>query len=104
MIDANALPKYIEIGFTGEKDFREVEFDFTGWGEGTPAIWYVKPYDTVAYKPPVTIDGSIVTWLVRDEDLGSSGGTGRIQLEIKSESKTRKSAIFDVRVNPGIMR
>ena len=108
MYDADSLPRFITIGFTGEKDFREVEIDMTKWmagiPEGVPAIVYVKPETTDAYRPAVTFENNIMRWLVSESDLGAVGGVGKAQLELKSTAKTRKSEIFDVRVNPAIMR
>ena len=105
MYNADSLPQYIEIGYVGEKLFREAQFDMSGWDipDGVPAVVYERPLEKVAYRPSVTYEDGILTWVVDDTDLGSAG-VGRIQLEMKSTTKARKSKIFDVRVNPGIVR
>jgi len=106
MYNAESLPQYIEIGYVGEKLFREAQFDMSGWDipDGVPAVVYVRPFGKEAYRPPVTFEDGILTWRVDESDLGSAGGIGRMQLEMKSATKARKSRIFDVRVNPGIVR
>ena len=107
MYDADNLPRTISIGFTGEKDFRVIEFDMTKWLDGipggTPAVVFRRPGETAVYRPEVSFADGIMTWTVAEDDVTKSG-KGKAQLEMKSTAKTRKSAQFDVQVHPAIMR
>lgn len=105
MFNINNLPDSIDIGFAGEKDFRRVEINMSGWGiDGTPAIVYVRPGESVPYRPTVTYSNGIMTWVVTDTDLGSAEGIGQMQVEMKSASVAAKSPILKVNVHNAIMR
>lgn len=74
--------KIIQIGFVGENEYRQVEFDcgdvFRDHPEAIPGL-SVKNPKGVKYPATVTRDGDTVTWDVLDSDL-AAGGNGEIQL------------------------
>ena len=106
MYDVTNLPDAVDIGFTGEKNFRKVEIDMSGWRieGGTPAVVYLRPGETISYKPTVTYANGIMTWTVTDTDLGSIEGIGKMQIEMKKTGLAAKSPIVNVNVHNAIMR
>ena len=107
MYDIENLPDAIDIGYTGEKDFRTVEVDMTRWLEdmydGTPAIVFKRP-GVAAYKPVTTFTDGILTWTVQDTDLGTSEVLGFAQFEMKDTDRARKSPIIKVWIHRGLTR
>jgi hypothetical protein len=113
MYDADRLPSAIDIGFTGETNFRKVEIDMSAWieemYEGVAGIAYRKPGEETVHYPEVSMENGILTWTIREEDLGTFGGTGKIQLVMTEYDgatavKVRRGKITDVRIHKGIMR
>lgn len=111
MYSASNLPQSIDIGYTGEKYFRELEVDLSDWLEempaGVAAVVYQKPGGT-ATRPTVSAADGILTWEISDTDLGTTEGVGSLQLEMSETAngvtRIRKSHVIRVIVNLGLMR
>lgn len=84
MYEIEKMPSIIDIGYTGEIDFRTVQIDMTAWVEKVPAaspiLMYVKPGEHEPYPVEITYEDNIITWSVTDEDLGTREGTGLLQV------------------------
>lgn len=84
MYEIEKMPSIIDIGYTGEIDFRTVQIDMTAWVEKVPAaspiLMYVKPGEHEPYPVDITYEDNIITWSVTDEDLGTREGTGLLQV------------------------
>lgn len=107
MISIDRLPSYVDIGFTGEKDFRKVEVDFSAWeallSEGVPAAIHQLP-GRAAYKPTISCENNVLTWTIDQEDLGSTECEGLLQFEYVKGDTVIKSPIVKTRIHQGIMR
>ena len=113
MYEITKMPSSIDIGFTGEKLFREIQIDMTKWmeemPEGVPSIVYIRPGDTPndAYIPTTTFANNILTWNIEQDDLGGIEGSGVMQVWLEETENTTlvkrgKSAVVTVRVNGSI--
>lgn len=86
MYKINRLPETIDIGYTGEHQFREIQIDMTPWMElmpaGVPSIVHIRPGETKddAYKAETTFENNILTWKISMSDLGSEDGRGIAQV------------------------
>jgi len=114
MYSIERLPTVIDIGYSGEKNFREVEIDLTKWAEmmpdGVPSIVYVRPGETEAdaYIAATEYDSDthVLTWTLSDSDVFIEG-TGAIQIWMEKEVedeivKRGKSAMVAVRVGEAL--
>ena len=91
MFEINKLPGSMDIGFTGEKNFRKIEIDMSAWMEdmpyGVPSIVHILPGDTAedAYIAVTEFDRetNVLSWTITEADLGAidGEGTARIWLE-----------------------
>ena len=107
------MPSAIDIGFTGEKLFREIQIDMTKWMEqmpgGVPSIVHIRPGETAAdaYIAATTFSDNILTWQINAGDLGSVEGTGIMQVWLEKEQndsvvKRGKSILVVTRISQAI--
>jgi lysophospholipase L1-like esterase len=110
MFKINKLPATIDIGYTGEHQFREIQIDMTPWMElmpdGVPSIVHIRPGETKAdaYKAETTFENNILTWKISMSDLGSEDGRGIAQVWLEdvfelTVNQRGKSAIFSTVVH-----
>lgn len=87
MINVARPPIEIAIGFTGESDFRRVEFDVSLWVDEYPdgeiSIYFERP-DGVTYAVEAPRVGAVMTWLVSETDVAVAG-VGKVELRIYSD-------------------
>ena len=113
MYEINKMPSAIDIGFTGEKLFREIKIDMTKWMEqmpdGVPSIVCIRPGETEAdaYIAATTFSDNILTWAITAGDLGEIEGTGVMQVWLEKEEnssvvKRGKSVIVVTRISKAI--
>lgn len=92
MYEIERLPQSIDIGFTGEMDFRTVQIDMSEWvakmPEGQPTLMHIRPGESEPYPVEITFEDNIVTWSVSDEDLGTREGTGLLQVWFGVQDET----------------
>lgn len=100
MYDIMHMPGVIEIGRTGENDFRKLEFDLRPWLQilpnGVASIIHIRPGETSAdsYICATTFEDGILTWKPVNADLGQVEGYGQMEIWLEEEvgSKRGKSA------------
>ena len=84
MYEIERLPQNIDIGYTGEQDFRTIEIDMSAWvakvPDGQPILMHIRPGESEPYPVEITFEDNILTWSVSDEDLGTKEGTGLLQV------------------------
>lgn len=84
MYEVERLPQNIDIGYTGEQDFRTIEIDMSAWvakvPDGQPTLMHIRPGEYEPYPVETTFEDNILTWSVSDEDLGTKEGTGLLQV------------------------
>lgn len=84
MYEIGKMPASIDIGYTGEQEFRTVQIDMSEWvakvPNGTPILMYIRPGESEPYPVEITYADNIITWSVTDGDLGTVGGTGLLQV------------------------
>ena len=84
MYEVDKLPQSIDIGYTGEIDFRTVQIDMSAWVDkvpgGTPTLMHIRPGEYNPYPVEITYANNVITWSVSDEDLGTREGTGLLQV------------------------
>ena len=86
MYDIMHLPGVIELGFTGENDFRPIEFDLRPWlqrmPDGVASIIHIRPGETAsnAYVVATEFEEGILTWTPCLADLGNNEGYGQAQI------------------------
>ena len=88
MYNIGKMPGSIDIGFTGETNFRKIEIDMTAWmnetPDGVPSIIHVRPgeADSDAYVAVTTFDSetNVLTWTITAADIGTREGEGDIQI------------------------
>jgi len=113
MYDIDKLPQFIDIGFTGEHKFRDIQIDMSAWLEdmpnGVPSIVYIRPGETQndAYIPTTTFSNNILTWQFTQTDVGGIEGNGVMQVWLEETENTTlvkrgKSTVVTVRVNGAI--
>jgi len=113
MYEITKLPSSIDIGFTGEHQFRVVEIDMRKWmrqmPNGVPSIVHIRPHETIndAYIANTTFENGILRWVVTQEDLGGIEGVGTMQVWLEAEAnntlqKRGKSALAATQVYGGI--
>lgn len=99
------MPNQIDIGFTGEKNFRNVEIDMTKWmmrmPNGYPSIVHIRPGEKTsdAYIAVTTFENNILTWIVSDADLGPKEGIGLAQIwleETQNDSVVKRGKSIKV--------
>jgi len=82
--EVDKLPQSIDIGYTGENDFRTVEIDMSPWvakiPNGQPVLMHTRPGESVPYSVDITYADNIITWEVSSTDLGVFEGTGLLQV------------------------
>jgi len=75
--------KPLIIGWQGENEVTQVQFDVSGWkdtyGTGTFSLLNQRPTETIGYPCTVTEEDGIVSWVVKDVDVAKEG-TGHVQL------------------------
>ena len=100
MYDIEHLPATIDIGFTGEQRFREVQIDMSAWMEdmpdGVPSIVHIRPGESEAdaYLVVTTFENNILTWVIKENDLGQYEGAGSAQIWL--EESTNQSGSLNV--------
>ena len=108
MFDVGHFPSSLDIGYTGEKDFRKIEIDMSAWAElipqGTPKIYNLAPSANALNYPSFTYSNNILTWTVSSTDLGTVEGIGLCQFELKSADRCAKSPIIKTNVHLGMTR
>jgi len=113
MYEINKMPSAIDIGFTGEKLFREIQIDMTKWmqqmPDGVPSIVHIRPGETEAdaYIAATTFEDNILTWQITNGDLGEIEGTGLMQIWLEEEEnssvvKRGKSILVVTRISRAI--
>ena len=113
MYEINKMPSAIDIGFTGEKLFREIQIDMTKWmqqmPDGVPSIVHIRPGETEAdaYIAATTFEDNILTWKITNGDLGEIEGTGLMQIWLEEEEnssvvKRGKSILVVTRISKAI--
>lgn len=86
MYDIGNMPGIIEIGYTGENEFRELEFDMRPWlqilPDGVASIIHVRPGETAqnAYVAVTTMENGILKWKPSVSDVGTVEGYGQMQI------------------------
>lgn len=89
--------KHIMLGFQGENDVQNVEFDVSGWveryGTGTFTLMNLRPTENVGYPCEVTVTNNIATWTVSSADVALEG-YGRCQLSYAVNDAVAKSVQF----------
>lgn len=90
------------LGYLGENEVTEVEFDFTEWvseyGEGTLSLLFQRPSDEGAYPINLPQEDGIATWVISSTEL-SQRGEGKLQLVYVVNEQIKKSAVVKVFVN-----
>ena len=113
MYDIANMPSTIDIGFTGEKDFRKIEINMAKWmtdmPDGVPSIVHIRPGETKAdaYIAATTFENNILTWTVATADLGTKEGSGIAQVWLEAEEndsvvKRGKSILFATQIHDSI--
>lgn len=91
----------IPIGFVGENDVTEIDFDLTAWaedlGEGTLTVAIRRPSDTVPYIVTPEISGNVAVWVISDIDVAEEG-TVYAQLIYTVGEQIRKNVVFNFTV------
>lgn len=87
----------IPIGWVGENNVTEIEFDFSLWvrlyGSGSATLKVKRQSDTNPYPVVLTMSGNIGTWLITDTDLAEEGIID-IQIVYVVDDKVKKSAVY----------
>ena len=87
----------IPLGRQGENNVETVQFDVSGWeaeyGEGAYELLHERCMDTAPYECPITVDGGIVSWVVRSADTAYVG-RGEAQLMYVVDDGVAKSVIY----------
>ena len=108
MMRVEELPSIIDIGITGEMDFRHVEIDMTSMmaeiPDGVPALVCMRPGEETAYRPEVSFSDNILRWTVMEPDLGENEGMGYLQAEVAGGDAVAKSDKVRTRIHRGIKR
>ena len=108
MYNIERLPPSLDIGFTGEKDFRKIEIDMSAWAEsipqGVPKIYNIAPSANAINYPSFTYSNNILTWTVSSTDLGTYEGIGLCQFELSDGEKKARSPIVRTNVHLGLTR
>ena len=97
MYDILRMPQVVEIGYTGEHEFTNVQIDLTGWLDRlpeeerdgyVPSIVHIRPGETQAdaYIVATTYDDGILSWEVQASDIGTHEGTGLAQVWLEEET------------------
>jgi len=99
MYDIMHLPQIIEIGKTGENQFRKIEIDMRPWlqvlPDGVASIVHILPGQTAddAYVATTAFEDGILTWIPGAGDLGTVEGYGQMEVWLEdTDSKRGKSA------------
>ena len=99
MYNVMHLPGVIEIGVTGENQFRRLEFDMRPWLEvlpgGVGSIVHIRPGETGddAYVAATTMEDGILTWELTAGDVGEVEGYGQMEVWLEDPNTARgKSA------------
>lgn len=101
MYKIGSMPHSIQIGFTGETNFRSIEIDMTAWMEkmpaGVPSIIHIRPGEPKenAYIAATTFDTetNVLTWVITAGDIGTVEGDGEMQIwleETESDTVTKR--------------
>ena len=89
------------IGYEGENQVTEVDFDIASWieefGEGAAVLSIRRPGDANPYPQQTTQDGHIVKWEVSQTDAAVRG-SGEVQLTYTVGARVKKSAVFGARI------
>ena len=113
MYKIDSMPNQIDIGYTGETQFRAIEIDMKKWmdimPDGVPSIVHIRPGETPAdaYIANTTFEDNVLTWLVSAGDLGEIEGTGQAQIWLEEEEnnsviKRGKSIIVATQIHKAI--
>lgn len=95
MYNVMHLPGVIEIGVTGENQFRRLEFDMRPWLEvlpgGVGSIVHIRPGETGddAYVAATTMEDGILTWELTAGDVGEVEGYGQMEIWLEDPNTAR---------------
>lgn len=94
--------KFVDLGRTGEKEFRAVEIDVSGWisEDAEYRIIYSRP-DGITYPVAATRNGNILLWELKAYDV-EVAGFGEFEVRAYIGDSIGKSATFKVNVDPSI--
>ena len=93
MFEINKMPLSIDIGYTGEKNFRTIQIDMSAWmalmPDGVPSIIHIRPGEDAseAYVAATEFDENILSWTITDGDVGENGGEGTAQIWLEEENE-----------------
>ena len=108
MYNIERLPQSLDIGFTGEKDFRKIEIDMSAWAElipqGVPKIYNIAPSASSINYSSFTYIDNILVWNISEADLGTYEGIGLCQFELSDGEKKARSPIVRTNVHLGLTR
>ena len=108
MYDIAHMPSSIDIGYTGEKAFREIAVDMTAWEDritgGTAKIVHVLPGSTALTYPTVTYANHVLRWKPASSDLGSVEGSGLMQIVLTGASAVGKTPVIQTNIHLGLTR
>ena len=95
----------LEFGERGENAVTRVLLDFTAWveefGAGVVNLYVKRSGDTSAYPVPLSIEGTVATWLVSDTDTYKMG-RGEAEYVYVANEKVEKTAVFGFYVKKDI--
>ena len=104
-VDQISEYSFLEFGERGENAVTEVILDFAAWaeefGEGIVNLYVKRGGDTSAYPVPLSIDGTVATWLVSETDTYKKG-RGEAEYVYVVGEKIEKTAVFGFYVNRDI--
>lgn len=103
-IDISNPPRVLELGQTGENDFRQVQFDvsrwFTAYPSGTVSIIYSRP-DGQLYPVSAGLTSSPAVWTISTSDVDVEG-FGSIELRLICGNTIGKSVVIRTHVAQGL--
>lgn len=105
MYDIERMPQWVEIGYTGETQYRTIEIDMSAWlqtmPDGVPSIVHIRPGESEAdaYIAATSFSDGILSWTISASDLGDNEGTGLAQVWLEENendtlNKLGMSAVF----------
>lgn len=106
-VSVESLSEYsnLEFGERGENAVTRVLLDFTAWveefGAGVVNLYVKRGGDTSAYPVPLSIEGTVATWLVSDTDTYKMG-RGEAEYVYVANEKVEKTAVFGFYVKKDI--
>lgn len=97
----------IYLGRAGEKQAREIAFDFGQWkttyGPGTVHLTARRPCETTVYPVPLKVEGNLAIWEISKADTAVAGCSGECELSYDADSGALvKSATWSTYIQPSI--